>query len=53
MSGNSFNVIYVLICSGCLEKYIGETGCIQNKIKRQGQSVQTTHKTIRALKIKS
>ena len=26
MSCNSFNVIYVLICSGCLEEYIGETG---------------------------
>ena len=23
---NSFNVIYVLICSGCLEEYTGETG---------------------------
>ena len=39
MSGNSFNVIYVLICSGCLEKYSGETTCMQNKIKRQGHSV--------------
>ena len=26
MSCNGFNVIYVWICSGCLEKYIGETG---------------------------
>ena len=25
MSCNSFNVIYVLICSGILEEYIGET----------------------------
>ena len=25
MSCNSFNVIYVVICSGCLEEYIGET----------------------------
>ena len=23
---NSFNVIYVVICSGCLEEYIGKTG---------------------------
>ena len=26
MPCNSFNVIYVVICSGCLEEYIGETG---------------------------
>ena len=26
MSCNSFNVIYVVICSVCLEEYIGEKG---------------------------
>ena len=26
MSCNSFTVIYVVICSGCLEEYVGETG---------------------------
>ena len=26
MSWNNFNVIYVLICSGYLEEYIGGTG---------------------------
>ena len=26
MSCNSFNVIYVVTCSGCLEDHIGETG---------------------------
>ena len=61
MSCNSFNVIYVGICSGCLEEYIGEmgvdkrwrNGCRQKKIKIQGQSIQTAHKTIRASAMKS
>ena len=29
----SFNVIYVLICSGCLEEYIGETGKDKTRLR--------------------
>ena len=29
---NSFNVIYVVICSGCLEEYIGEMGIGKAKL---------------------
>ena len=33
MSCNSFNVIYVLICSGFLEEYIGETGVGKTRLR--------------------
>ena len=33
MSCNSFNVINVLICSGCLEEYIGETGVYKTSLR--------------------
>ena len=33
MSCNSFNVIYVLICSGFLEKCIGETGVGKTRLR--------------------
>ena len=33
MSSNSFNVIYLLICSGCLKEYIGETGVGKPKLR--------------------
>ena len=33
MSCNSFNVISVLICSGCLEEYIGETGVGKTRLR--------------------
>ena len=32
MSCESFNVIYVLICSGCLEEYLGETSMGKTKL---------------------
>ena len=32
MSCNSFNVIYVVICSVCLEEYIGETGVDKTRL---------------------
>ena len=35
MSCNSFNIIYVLICSGCLEEYIAETGVGMVRVHRQ------------------
>ena len=50
MSCNSFNVIYVLICSGCLEEYIEETGAGKTRLR---DSIQTTYKTTRTSKIKS
>ena len=34
MSCNSFNIIYVVICSVYWEEYIGETGVGNKKIKR-------------------
>ena len=52
MSGSSFNVI----CLDLLRLFgriYWRNGCRQNKIKRLGQSIQTTHKTTRASKIKS
>ena len=33
MSCNSFNVIYVSICSVCLEEYIGETGVGKTRLR--------------------
>ena len=33
MSGNSFNVKYVVICSGCLEESIRETGAGKAKLR--------------------
>ena len=33
MSCNSFNVIYVVICSGCLENYIEKTGVGKSKLR--------------------
>ena len=33
MSCNSFNVIYVVICSACLEEYIGETGAGKTRLR--------------------
>ena len=33
MTCNSVNVIYVLLCLGCLEKYIWETGAGKRKLK--------------------
>ena len=44
MPWNSFNVIYAVICSGCLEEYIGETGVCKTRVR---------DKTTRASKIKS
>ena len=32
MSCNSFNVIYVVTCSGCLEDHIGETGVSKTRL---------------------
>ena len=33
MHYNSFDVIHVLICSGCLEEYIGETGVGKTRLR--------------------
>ena len=33
MSCNSFNVIYVLICSGCSEERTGETGVGKTRLR--------------------
>ena len=33
MPSNSFNIIYVLICSGCLEEYIEETGVGKTRLR--------------------
>ena len=33
MSCNSFNVIFVVICSGCLEECIGKTGVSKSKLR--------------------
>ena len=33
MSCNSFNVIFVMICSSCLEEYIGETGAGKTRVR--------------------
>ena len=33
MSCNSFDVIYVIICLGCLEEYIGETGVDKRRLR--------------------
>ena len=33
MSCNSFNLIYAIICAGCLEEYIGETGEGETKLR--------------------
>ena len=33
MSCDSFNVIYVVICSGCGEEYIGESGIGKQKVR--------------------
>ena len=33
MSCNSFNAIYVLICSGCLEECTGETGVGKTRLR--------------------
>ena len=46
MSCNSFNTIFVLICSGCLEECNGETG-LRDRVR-----VYSQHKTTRASKIK-
>ena len=46
MSSNSFNIIYVLIFSGCLEEHIGEICIGKNKMKRKGQSIQTTNSNV-------
>ena len=43
---NSLNAIYVVLCSGCLEEYIGEL--LQHNIKNI-----TAHKATRASTIKS
>ena len=47
MSCLFFNVIYVLICSVCLEEYIGEMGEGKTRLR----DIQTTHKTTRAGKL--
>ena len=49
---NSFNVTYVLFVQA-LWKNILKKWVQENKIKREGQSTQTVHKTTRASKIKS
>ena len=41
---NSFNVIYVVICSGCLEEYIGETGVGKTRLR---DSVRVCRKHIK------
>ena len=33
MSCSSFNVIFVVICSGCLEEYIGETSVGKTRLR--------------------
>ena len=33
MHCNSFDVIHVLICSGCLEEHIGETGVGKTRLR--------------------
>ena len=43
MSWNSFNVIYVMICSGCLEEYIGETGVGTKRRVRDRVKVYRQH----------
>ena len=43
MSWNSFNVIYVMICSGCLEECIGETGVGTKRRVRDRVKVYRQH----------
>ena len=33
MSCSNFNVIYVVICTGCLEEYIGEMGLGKTRLR--------------------
>ena len=42
---NSFDVIYVIICSGCLEEYIGETGVDKRRLRDRDRCIETAHKT--------
>ena len=42
MSCNSFNVINVLICSGCLEEYIGETGVYKISLRDGSEYTDNT-----------
>ena len=42
MCCNSCNLIYVLICSGCNEEYIDETGDGETKLRDRG--ISSTHK---------
>ena len=34
MSSNSFNVIYVIFCFGCLEEYTGEISVGKTKLRK-------------------
>ena len=37
MSCDSFNLIYVIICPGCNEEYIGETGLGKTKLRERAR----------------
>ena len=45
ISCNSFNVIYIVICAGCLEEYIRETGV--GKTRSSDRVIQPGHKKIK------
>ena len=49
----SFNVIYVVICSGCLEEYIGETGEGKTRLKDRFKVYRQQIKQFRASTIKT
>ena len=42
MSCNSFNVIYVVICLGCLEKYIGGTDVGKTRLSDRSEYTNNT-----------
>ena len=53
MSCNSFNVIYVVICSGCLKEYIGDAGVSKTGLRDRVRVYKTAHKRTSASTIKS
>ena len=54
MSCNSFNVIYVVFCFGCLEKYTGEINVSKTKLgKSEYTHSMNESLSIKKLKLKS
>ena len=45
MSCDSSNLVYVLICLGCSEEYIGETGIGKSKLRDRVRVYRQQHKT--------